>query len=115
VKAMDAAPHFRLNYLATVDWDRVDLPLTRRPPARQTASQAAGDADTAPLFSIEEILAAGRRIEPEAVDDVRALRPRLGLRQYESHRRTPTGPARTLLRAIAREPDAVIRALAGGS
>ena len=80
------------------------------------------------MFTAEEILAAGRRIAPEAVEDVRALRTRLGLsqdafaarfgfsvdaiRQYESHRRIPTGPIRTLLRVIAREPDAVIRALA---
>lgn len=61
---------------------------------------------------------------------MRALRTRLGLsqeafaarygfsvdaiRQYECHRRTLTGPARTLLRVIAREPDALIRALARG-
>jgi putative transcriptional regulator len=91
--------------------------------------QAAADADTAPVFSAVDLLAAARRIEPAAIEDVRALRTRLGLsqeafanrfgfsvdavRQYESHRRTPTGPARTLLRVIAREPDAVTRALSG--
>jgi putative transcriptional regulator len=109
--------------LAKLDWARVDATTDD-----EIAHQAV-DADTAPLFSTAEILAAGRRIESGAVDDVRALRLRLGLsqeafaarfgftvdtiRQYESHRRTPTGPARTLLRVIAREPDAVIRALAG--
>ena len=124
---MPTAPHSRPELdLANVDWDRVDATTDE-----EIVRQAAGDADTAPLFSTEEILAAARRIEPEAVDDVRALRLRLGLsqeafaarfgfrldtiRQYETRRRTPTGPARTLLRVIAQEPDAVIRALAGGS
>jgi putative transcriptional regulator len=123
---MPTAPHSRSELdLAKVDWRRVDATTDD-----EIDRQARDDADTAPLFTPEEILAAGRRIEPEAVDDVRALRTRLGLsqeafaarfgftvdaiRQYESHRRTPTGPARTLLRVIAREPDAVTRALASG-
>jgi putative transcriptional regulator len=122
---MPTAPHSRAELdLAKVDWQRVDTTTDE-----EIARQVAADADTAPLFSPEEILAAGRRIEPQAVDDVRTLRLRLGLsqeafaarfgftvdtiRQYESHRRSPTGPARTLLRVIAREPDAVTRALAG--
>jgi len=123
---MPTAPYSRSELdLAKVDWRRVDATTDD-----EIARQARDDADTAPLFTAEEILAAGRRIEPEAVDDVRVLRTRLGLsqeafaarfgftvdaiRQYESRRRTPTGPARTLLRVIAREPDAVTRALAGG-
>ena len=123
---MPTAPHSRTELdLAKLNWARVDATTDD-----EIARQAAADADTAPLFSAAEILAAGRRIEPDAAEDVRALRLRLGLsqeefaarfgftvdaiRQYESHRRTPTGPARTLLRVIAREPDAVIRALAVG-
>jgi putative transcriptional regulator len=58
---------------------------------------------------------------------VRALRTRLGLsqsqfalrfgftidtlQQYEQGRRTPSGPASTLLRVIDADPEAVIRAL----
>ena len=120
---MPTASHSRGELdLAKIDWRRVDATTED-----EIARQATDDADTAPLFSLEEIVAAGRRIEPEAVDDVRALRTRLGLsqeafaarfgftvdaiRQYEGRRRTPTGPARTLLRVIAREPDAVTRAL----
>jgi len=123
---MPTAPHSRSELdLAWVDWRHVDA-TTDEEIDRQTAA----DADTAPVFTPADLLAAGRRIEPGAVEDVRALRTRLGLsqeafaarfgfsvdavRQYESHRRTPTGPARTLLRVIAREPDAVTRALAGG-
>jgi putative transcriptional regulator len=122
---MPIASHSRSDLdLAKVDWSRVDATTDE-----EIARQAAEDPDTAPVFSPEEILAAGRRIQPEAIEDVRALRIRLGLsqeafaarfgfsvdaiRQYESHRRTPTGPARTLLRVIACEPDAVTRALAG--
>jgi putative transcriptional regulator len=121
---MPTAPHSRSELdLARIDWHQVDTATDE-----DIARQAAEDADTAPVFTAEEILAAGRRIEPDAVEDVRALRTRLGLsqdafaarfgfsvdaiRQYESRRRIPTGPVRTLLRVIAREPDAVIRALA---
>jgi putative transcriptional regulator len=121
---MPTAPHSRSELdLAKVDWSRVDATTDE-----EIARQAAEDPDTAPVSFPEEILAAGRRIQPEAVEDVRALRAQLGLsqeafaarfgfsvdaiRQYESHRRTPTGPARTLLRVIARDPDAVARALA---
>jgi putative transcriptional regulator len=108
--------------LAKIDWRRVDATTDA-----DIARQVAVDADTAPLFTPDEILAAGRRIVPDDVEDVRALRTQLGLsqeafaarfgfsvdaiRQYESRRRVPTGPARTLLRVIAREPDAVTRAL----
>ena len=69
-------------------------------------------------------------VSPEDVEDVRALRRRLGLsqeafaarygfavdtiRQYEQRRRVPSGPSRSLLRVIAREPDAVMRALGFG-
>ena len=120
---MSIAPHSRSDLdLSKVDWSQVDATSDE-----DITRQAAADGDTAPLFTPDDILADGRRIEPAAVDDVRALRTRLGLsqeafaarfgfsvdtiRQYESRRRTPTGPARTLLRVIAREPDAVTRAL----
>ena len=108
--------------LSKIDWSRVDATTDD-----EIARQADADAETAPVFTAEELLSAGRRIKPAAVEDVRALRLRLGLsqerfaarfgftvsaiRQYESHRRVPTGPVRTLLRVIAKEPDAVTRAL----
>jgi putative transcriptional regulator len=110
--------------LARIDWRKVDATDDD-----EIAQQAAAGVDTAPVFTADQILAAGRRIDPGAIEDVRGLRVRLGLsqkafatrfgfsvdaiRQYESRRRQPTGPARTLLRVIAREPDAVTRALAG--
>src|ERR1700742_3770995 len=119
---MRTAPRFRSELdLSKVDWRRVDATTDA-----EIAQQAAEDLDTAPVFSAEEILAAGRRVTPDDVEDVRQLRTRLGLsqerfaarygfsvdaiRQYESRRRTPTGPIRTLLRVSARDPDAVTRA-----
>ena len=109
--------------LAKVNWQPVDA-TTDADIERQTKE----DSDTAPVSTAKKILATGRRIAPDNVEDVRSLRTRLGLsqrdfaarfgfsvdavRQYESRRRVPTGPARTLLRVIAREPDAVTRALA---
>jgi len=64
---------------------------------------------------------------PPSADQVRALRARLGLsqaqfarrfgftldtiQQYEQGRRSPSGPATTLLRVIEADPDAVVRAL----
>jgi putative transcriptional regulator len=108
---------------AKVNWRPVDA-TTDADIERQTKE----DGDTAPVSTAKKILATGRRIAPDNVEDVRSLRTRLGLsqrafaarfgfsvdavRQYESRRRVPTGPARTLLRVIAREPDAVTRALA---
>ena len=124
---MPTAPHSRSDLdLTKVDWRQVDATSDEA-----IAQQVAEDSDAAPVFTAEEILAASRRIAVDDVEDVRSLRTRLGLsqeafaarfgfsvdavRQYESRRRVPSGPARTLLRVIAREPDAVIRALADRS
>lgn len=109
--------------LARIDWSKADATTEE-----EIARQSSEDADTAPIFSAEEILASSRRIGPDEIEDVRHLRERLGLsqaafaarygfsvtaiRQYESRRRRPAGPVRTLLRVIAAEPDAVTRALA---
>ena len=99
VKVMPTEPYSRSDLdLSRIDWRRVDATTDE-----EIARQAEADADAAPVFTTEEILAAGRRIVPEDVEDVRALRTRLGLsqeafaarfgfsvdaiRQYESHRR----------------------------
>ena len=120
---MPTAPRSRSELdLATVDWRRID-----ETGEEAIARQAAEDSDTAPVLTPEELLAIGRRVATDEVEDVRALRIRLGLsqeafaarfgfsvatiRQYETRRRLPTGPVRILLRVIAREPDAVTRAL----
>jgi putative transcriptional regulator len=110
--------------LTRIDWHRIDTTDDEA-----IARQALEDSDTAQVLTPEAILAAGRRVASDEVEDVRALRSRLGMsqeafaarfgfsvatvRQYESRRRTPSGPVRVLLRVIAREPEAVTRALAG--
>jgi len=92
------------------------------------AAQIAADPDTAPVFSAAELARAARVVPAPAPDDVKAIRQRLGLsqsqfakrygfgvdviRQYEQGRRRPTGAIRAYLRVIARDPDAVTRALA---
>lgn len=73
---MPTEPYSRSDLdLARIDW-RVDATTDEA-----ITRQAEADADTAPVFTAEEILAAGRRIRPEDVADVRALRTRLGLSQ----------------------------------
>jgi hypothetical protein len=70
VKVMPAAPHSRSELdLSKVDWHRID-----GTGEAAIARQAAEDPDTAPVLTPEEILAAGRRVATDEVEDVRALR-----------------------------------------
>jgi putative transcriptional regulator len=97
----------------------------RQPPSEaEIDAQAAEDADA---WSDADLAAAEVIYPPPSAEQVRALRARLGLsqgqfarrfglsldavQQYEQGRRRPSGPAATLLRVIAAEPEAVIRAL----
>jgi putative transcriptional regulator len=73
---------------------------------------------------------ASYRIHPVSAPDIRAIRTKTGLSQamfaktfalskraleeWEQGKRAPSGPALVLLRVIDREPQAVLRALAGG-
>ena len=121
---MSIDKHFRSELdLSKIDWAKVDATSDA-----EIRAQVAADEDTAPLFSAHDLAAAARVVEPPTAEDVRSLRLRLGLtqeafaarygfsvhavRQYETARRVPSGPIRTLLRVIAHEPDAVTRALA---
>ena len=78
-------------------------------------------------WSDDDAAAAVPVYPPPTAGQVRALRTRLGLsqaqfalrfgftidtvQQYEQGRRTPSGPASTLLRVIDADPEAVMRAL----
>ena len=110
-----------------IDLSKLDLAILDRVTDAEIDAQIAGDLDTAPVFTPEE-LARARRVTPVLdPQDIKALRGRLGLtqekfarrfgfsvetiRNYEQGHRQPTGPARVLLRVIASEPDAVTRAL----
>lgn len=112
-----------------IDLSKLDLAILDRVTDAEIDAQIAGDLDTAPVFTPEE-LARARRVTPVLdPQDIKALRGRLGLtqeqfarrfgfsvetiRNYEQGHRQPTGPARVLLRVIASEPDAVTRALVG--
>jgi putative transcriptional regulator len=105
-----------------VDWAKVDATTDE-----DIARQAAADPDTAPPASEEELDMAWLVQPPLSGPALRHVRERMGLtqaafaarfgfalgtlRQWEQGRRQPEGPARTLLQVIAREPDAVRRAL----
>lgn len=109
--------------LGKVDWARLD-----RTTDSNIDAQIASDEETAPIFTDRELAKARHVVPSPSAEDVRSLRRRLGLsqeqfarrygfsvetlRNYEQGHRRPTGPARTLLRVIASEPDAVTRALA---
>ena len=108
--------------LSKVDWTRVAATKEA-----DIDAQIEADADTAPVFSDEELARARRVVPPPPPEDVRSIRQRLGLsqeqfaarygfsvetiRNYEQGHRKPAGPIRVLLKVIATEPDAVTRAL----
>ncbi|HUC16451.1 MAG TPA: type II toxin-antitoxin system MqsA family antitoxin [Acetobacteraceae bacterium] len=97
----------------------------RKPGEAEIARQAAQDRDA---WTAADLAAAVKVYPPPTPKEVKALRVRLGMsqaqfarsfgftvdavQQYEQGRRRPSGPASALLRVIAREPEAVRRALA---
>jgi putative transcriptional regulator len=109
-----------------VDLGRVlsDFAARPQPSDREIDAQVAEDGD---VWSDEELAEAELVYPPPTPDQVRTLRARLGLsqsqfarrfgftidtvQQYEQGRRTPSGPASTLLRVIDADPEAVVRAL----
>lgn len=95
------------------------------PPSEEQIDQwAAEDGDA---WTDEDVARARLVYPPPAPEQVRGLRERLGLsqaqfahrfgfsldalQQYEQGRRTPSGPARTLLQVIEADPEAIERAL----
>nr|WP_294550564.1 helix-turn-helix domain-containing protein [uncultured Rhodopila sp.] len=101
-----------------------DLAASRSWTEAEIDAAAAEDADA---WTEEDVASAIAVYPPPTAEQVRALRSRLGLsqaqfahrfgftvdtvQQYEQGRRTPSGPASTLLRVINADPEAVIRAL----
>ncbi len=112
---------------ADIDLSKIDWAGLSQVTDDDIAAQVAADAETSPIFTESELAHARRVLPPPLPEDVRGIRQRLGLtqeqfasrygfsvetiRNYEQGHRRPTGPARVLLRVIAREPDAVTRAL----
>lgn len=111
---------------ADIDQAKLLADLAARPQPSEEAieAQAAEDGDA---WSDEELATAEVTYPPPSPEQIRALRAHLGLsqsqfarrfgftvdtvQQYEQGRRTPSGPASTLLRVIEADPDAVVRAL----
>lgn len=100
------------------------LAMRQSPSEAEIDAQAAEDGDS---WSDQDLAEAEVVYPPLSPEQVRALRARLGLsqtqfarrfglsldavQQYEQGRRRPSGPAATLLRVIAADPEAVMRAL----
>ena len=111
---------------ADIDREKLlaDLAARPQPSEEQIEQLAAEDGDA---WTDKELAEAVPVYPPPKPEEVRALRARLELsqtqfalmfgfsvdtvQQYEQGRRVPSGPASTLLRVIAKEPEAVIRAL----
>ena len=101
-----------------------ELAARPRPSDEEIEAQAIEDGDA---WTDEELYEAAPIAAPPSPEQVRELRTRLGLsqaqfarrfgftldtvQQYEQGRRRPSGPASTLLRVIAADPESVARAL----
>ncbi len=101
-----------------------ELAARRHPSDEEIETQAVEDGDA---WTDEELSEAAPIATPPSPEQVRELRTRLGLsqaqfarrfgftldavQQYEQGRRRPSGPASTLLRVIAADPESVARAL----
>ncbi len=101
-----------------------ELAARQKPGEAEIEAQAAEDGDA---WTDEDLARATLVHPPPGPEQIRALRTRLGLsqsqfarrfgftidavQQYEQGRRVPSGPATTLLRVIAADPEAVGRAL----
>jgi putative transcriptional regulator len=111
---------------ADVDREKLLADLAARPQPSEEQIERWAEEDGGAMTD-EELAQAVPVYPPPKPEDVRALRARLELsqtqfalmfgfsvdtvQQYEQGRRVPSGPASTLLRVIAAEPEAVIRAL----
>ena len=111
---------------ADIDRDKLlaDLAASRVRTEEEIDAEAAEDGDA---WTEEDVAQAIAVYPPPTPEQVRALRTRLGLsqarfahrfgfsvdavQQYEQGRRVPSGPASTLLRVIAADPEAVVRSL----
>src|SRR6476469_294207 len=114
------------HHRADIEREKLLAELAARPqPTEEQIEQwAAEDGDA---WTDEQLARAVPVYPPPKPEQIRALRTRTGLsqwqfarmfgfnvdtfQQYEQGRRIPSGPASTLLRVIAREPEAVLRAL----
>jgi len=97
--------------LAATDWGRVDA-MTDADIARQIAGNPDAAPDMAPEIDVRAIRRAAGMTQAEFAAayefSVRTVQ------EWERGAKRPSGPARTLLRAIRNDPDGLRRALALG-
>lgn len=95
--------------LAATDWEKLDA-MTDADIARQIASNPDAAADMAPALDVRAIRRAADVTQAEfAAAYEFSIRT---VQEWERGAKKPSGPARTLLRAIKAEPEAIRRALA---
>jgi putative transcriptional regulator len=108
-------PEMVANAVGATDWRAVDAQSDEN-----IARNVALDPDAAPILTDGQIAAAiargvRKRLGLSQADFAMRFRVPLGtLRDWEQGRRQPDAPALAYLRVIAREPELVARALAGG-
>jgi putative transcriptional regulator len=97
------------NALAATDWNKVDA-MTDRDVARQIASNPDAAPDMAPEIDVRAIRrAAGMTQAQFAAAYQFSVRT---VQEWERGAKKPSGPARTLLRAIKGDPEGLRKALA---
>jgi putative transcriptional regulator len=95
--------------LAATDWNKVDA-MTDEDIARQIAANPDAAPDMAPEIDVRAIRRAAGMTQAEfAAIYAFSLRT---LQEWERGAKRPSGPARTLLRAIKADPEGLRRALA---
>jgi putative transcriptional regulator len=97
------------NALATTDWGKIDA-MTDEGLARQIAANPDAAPDMAPEIDVRAIRrAAGMTQAQFAASYEFSIRT---VQEWERGAKKPSGPARTLLRAIKADPEGLRRALA---
>ncbi len=95
--------------LAATDWERIDA-MTDRDIARQIAANPDAAPDMAPEIDVREIRRAAGMTQAEfAAAYEFSIRT---VQEWERGAKKPSGPARTLLRAIKADPEGLRKALA---
>jgi putative transcriptional regulator len=95
--------------LATTDWRKIDA-MTDKDIARQIASNRDAAPDMAPEIDVRAIRRAAGMTQAEFAAAYKfSLRT---VQEWERGAKNPSGPARTLLRAIKADPEGLRKAIA---
>jgi putative transcriptional regulator len=95
--------------LAATDWNRIDA-MTDEDLARQIAANPLAAPDMAPEIDVRAIRRAAGMTQAQFSETYEfSIRT---VQEWERGAKKPSGPARTLLRAIKADPEGVRRALA---